>query len=149
MRNYLLPSFGGMSVKQIKPKHLIEVFRKIEEKGTLYSSKRACQLCSNVMQYAVALEIIEINPVPSIRQLLKVPKYGHFSAVTDPQSLGRILKKIEAYEGYSSMRNALRTKAWLRKWACRSGALKRILLSSSLPVEFVESAVVRAVIGKS
>lgn len=108
MKNYLLPSFGGMSVRQIKPKHLIEVFREIEERGTLYSSKRACQLCSNVMQYAVALEIIEINPVPSIRQLLKVPRYGHFSAVTDPQALGRILKKIEVYEGYSSMRNALR-----------------------------------------
>lgn len=108
MKNYLLPNFGDMPVKRIKPSHLIEVFRKIEEKGTLYSSKRSCQICSNVMQYAVALEIIEINPVPSIRQLLKVPKYGHFSAVTDPESLGNILYKIEQYKGYGTIRNALR-----------------------------------------
>ena len=60
------------------------------------------------MQYAVALEIIEINPVPSIRQLLKVPKYGHFSAVTDPESLGSILYKIDQYKGYGTIRNALR-----------------------------------------
>lgn len=108
MKNYLLPNFGDMPVKRIKPSHLIEVFRKIEEKGTLYSSKRSCQICSNVMQYAVALEIIEINPVPSIRQLLKVPKYGHFSAVTEPESLGNILYKIEQYKGYGTIRNALR-----------------------------------------
>ena len=108
MKNYLLPNFGDMPVKKIKPSHLIEVFRKIEEKGTLYSSKRSCQICSKVMQYAVALEIIEINPVPSIRQLLKVPKYGHFSAVTDPESLGSILYKIDQYKGYGTIRNALR-----------------------------------------
>ncbi len=108
MKNYLLPNLGDMPVKKIKPSHLIEVFRKIEEKGTLCSSKRSCQICSNVMQYAVALEIIEINPVPSIRQLLKVPKYGHFSAVTAPESLGNILYKIDQYKGYSSIRNALR-----------------------------------------
>lgn len=97
MKNYLLPNFGELSVKQIKPKHLIEVFRKIEEKGTLYNSKLSCQLCSNVMQYAIALEIIGINPVPSIRQLLKVPKYGHFLAGTEPHSPGNILRKIDAY----------------------------------------------------
>ncbi|WP_165067615.1 integrase arm-type DNA-binding domain-containing protein [Desulfovibrio sp. ZJ200] len=108
MKNYLLPNFGDMPVKKIKPSHLIEVFRKIEEKGTLYSSKRSCQICSNVMQYAVALELIEINPVPSIRKLLKVPKYGHFSAVIDPESLGNILYKIEQYKGYGTIRNALR-----------------------------------------
>ena len=108
MKNYLLPNFGDMPVKKIKPSHLIEVFRKIEEKGTLYSSKRSCQICSKVMQYAVALEITEINPVPSIRQLLKVPKYGHFSAVTAPESLGSILYKIDQYKGYGTIRNALR-----------------------------------------
>lgn len=108
MKNYLLPNFGDMPVKKIKPSHLIEAFRKIEEKGTLYSSKRACQICSNVMQYAIALELIEINPVPSIRKLLKVPKYGHFSAVIEPESLGKILYKIDQYKGYSSIRNALR-----------------------------------------
>lgn len=108
MKNYLLPNFGDMPVKKIKPSHLIEVFRKIEEKRTLYSSKRSCQVCSNIMQYAVALEIIEINPVPSIRPLLKVPKYGHYPAVIDPDKLGKILYKIENYTGTESVRNAMR-----------------------------------------
>lgn len=108
LKNQLLPNLGEMPVKKIKPKHLIEIFRKIEDKGTLYSSKRSCQICSNIMQYAVALEIIEINPVPSIRQLLKVPKYGHFSAVTDPEALGRILYIIEYHKECGTVRNALR-----------------------------------------
>ena len=51
MRNYLLPSFGGMSVKQIKPKHLIEVFRKIEvgerstaPRGRASSARTSCSM---------------------------------------------------------------------------------------------------------
>ena len=108
LKNYLLPNFGKMSVKNIKPSHLIEVFRKLEARDTLYSSKRSCQLCSSIMQYAVALEIIEINPVPSIRPLLKVPKPGHFPAVTEPEELGRILYKIHQFDGFSSVKNALR-----------------------------------------
>ncbi len=129
---YLFPSFGSLSVKLIKPKQLIEEFGKIEEKGTLYSTKRACLICSNIMQYAVALEVIEINPVPSIRPLLKVPRYGHFAAVTDPESLGRILYKIEQYKGYSSTRNLLRIMPYVfvRSSELRSASWKDINFES-------------------
>ena len=95
--HHLLPNLGNMPVKKIKPSHLIEAFRKIEEKRTPYSAKRSCQVCSQIMQYATALEIIEINPVQSMRPLLRPPKCGHFAAITDPEVLGKLLNKIDIF----------------------------------------------------
>lgn len=108
IKNHLLPNLGTMPVKKIKPSTLIEAFRKIEEKGTLYSAKRSCQVCSQVMQYAMALEIIEINPVPSMRPLLRPPKYGHFAAITEPEALGRLLCKIDDCSCSPTLKNGLR-----------------------------------------
>ena len=108
INNHLLPNLGTMPVKKIKPSHLIEAFRKIEEKRTPYSAKRSCQVCSQIMQYATALEIIEINPVPSMRPLLRPPKYGHFAAITDPEELGKLLRKIDNFSCSPTLKNALK-----------------------------------------
>lgn len=108
IKNHLLPNLGDMPVKKIKPSHLIEAFRKIEENRTPYSAKRSCQICSQIMQYATALEIIEINPVPSIRPLLRPPKYGHFAAITEPEELGKLLCRIDDCSCTPTVKNGLK-----------------------------------------
>ena len=93
----LLPALGDMPIKNIRPADFLNVFRQIEAKGIFASSKKASQLCSTIMQYAIALGIIEIDPIPSINKLLKPYRVKHLSAIIEPNDLGKLLLRIDEY----------------------------------------------------
>ena len=97
IENCLLPSLGDMHIKNIRPRDFLEVFRRVEAKGTIATSRKASQLCSAIMQYAIALGVIEIDPIPSISKLLKPYRANHFSAIIEPDELGELLIKIDNY----------------------------------------------------
>lgn len=123
MRNYtgiverhLFPYLGEKYIRDITPSVLVEVLRKIEGKNIQSTCKKAAQLCSQIMQYAIALGLIEIDPIPSIRPLLKTHRVTHRAALLDPQELGKLLVKIDnygAYKGYYAVRYALRIMPYL------------------------------------
>jgi integrase len=95
--NYLLPSLGAMPIRNVRPGDFLDVFRRIEAKGAIATSRKASQVCSGIMRYAIALGIVEIDPIPSITILLQPYRTKHFSAITDPAELGRLLRRIDAY----------------------------------------------------
>ena len=94
---YLLPPLGDMPIKNIRPGDFLEAFRHIEAKGTFATSRKASQLCSGIMRYAIAMGIVEIDPMPSINILLKPYRARHFSAITEPECIGKLLHRIDAY----------------------------------------------------
>jgi integrase len=56
------------------------------------------------MRYAIALGVVKSDPTPSINILLKPYRTKHFPAITDPEQLGRLLRRIDAYgKGAASM----------------------------------------------
>lgn len=110
LRIHLLPELGDIYIKDIRSSHFLEVFRKIEKKEIQSTCNRACNLCSQIMRYAVALELIEINPIPSIQPLLKKHKVTHRAAIIEPLEFGKLLVKIQNYaklKGYPVVRLAL------------------------------------------
>jgi integrase len=110
---YLLPPLGDIPIKHIRPADFLETIRKIEEKGIFATSRRASHICSKVMRYAIALGIVEIDPIPSIRDLLKPYRKKHFSAVLDPASLGNLLKVIDGYGGTVIVKSALKIMPYI------------------------------------
>ena len=99
VEGYLIPGLGDRHIKDIKPSEILEVMRRIENRNIQATCKKACMLCSQVMQYAIALGLIEIDPIPSIRILLKTHKVKHRATILDPLELGKLLLKIENYGG--------------------------------------------------
>ena len=95
--NYLLPSLGDMPIRDVRPGDFLDVLRRIEAKGAIATSRKASRVCSGIMRCAVALGIVEIDPIPSINILLKPYRTRHFAAVTDPAELGKLLRRIDAY----------------------------------------------------
>ena len=91
MDNHLMPALGDMHIKQIKPADLLQTIRRIEARNIFGTSKKAAQLCSSVLQYAIAMGIIEIDPIPSIRILLKPHRVVHRAACIEPEEFGKIL----------------------------------------------------------
>ena len=101
---YLLPPLGDIPVKYIQTGEFLAAFRRIEGQGAIATSRKASQLCSSIMRYAIALGIVKIDPMPSINTLLKPYRAKHFSAIIEPGDLGRLLLHIDAYcEGKASI----------------------------------------------
>ncbi len=104
---HLIPALGDMHIKDIRPAMLVETMRDIEKKDKIATCKKACQICSQIMQYSVALGLIEIDPIPSIRTLLKSHRVRHRAAIIDPLEFGKLLLKIDSYggeKGYYALR---------------------------------------------
>ena len=94
INTYLMPSLGDRHIKDIKPSEFLETMREIEKRDIAATCKKACQLCSQIMQYAIALGLVEIDPIPSIRILLKPHRVKHRATILDPVELGKLLIKI-------------------------------------------------------
>lgn len=103
----LLPHLADTQVTDIKPRQLLAIFRETEKEGKIATVKKGCQLCAKIMSYAIALEMLEINPVLSISNLLIPHKVTHMAAQTDPKRFGEILVAIENYQGTFTIKNAL------------------------------------------
>lgn len=95
----LIPQFGNLPIETIKANDFLEGLRKIETKGAA-TTKKAANYCSGIMKYAIALGLIEIDPIPSIAFLLKPHKIVHRAAIIDPKALGRLLVKLDSYGLY-------------------------------------------------
>ncbi len=55
--------------------------------------------CSQVFRYAIASERAEHNPVPNLRDALQSAKGTHYATMTDPASIGELLRAIDSYHG--------------------------------------------------
>ncbi len=113
MDNHLMPALGDMHIKQIKPADLLQTIRRIEARNIFGTSKKAAQLCSSVLQYAIAMGIIEIDPIPSIRILLKPHRVVHRAACIEPEKFGKILHTIQSFCGTLIVQSALRIMPYI------------------------------------
>ena len=62
------------------------------------------------MQFAIAMGVLEIDPIPSLRILLRTHKVTHRSTILDPLELGKLLVRIDGYgggRGYFAVRYAM------------------------------------------
>jgi thiamine pyrophosphate-dependent acetolactate synthase large subunit-like protein len=64
------PMIGNTPITNIKPKDMIAVIAKVEEKGIYETAHKTLQTCRQVFSYAVIQGIIENNPCTDIKQAL-------------------------------------------------------------------------------
>jgi integrase len=99
LEKFVFPLIGKMPVRNLKAPDFLDMLRRLEAQGHLYTAKRANIACSLVMRFAVATGQADIDPLPSLRGSMKVYKGKHLAAMTDPKEVGRLLRSIEAYPG--------------------------------------------------
>jgi integrase len=113
---YLLPPLGKIPVKYMRPGDFLDAFRQIEARGAIATSRKASQLCSSIMRYAIALGIAKSDPMPAINTLLKPYRARHFPAIIEPAELGRLLHRIDAYgrrKGSVVVKTAMRVMPYI------------------------------------
>ena len=104
----IFPWIGGNAISEITAPKLLEVVRRIEDRGALETAHRALANCGQVFRYAVATGRAERDPSGDLRGALPPVRGAHFASVTEPDQVAGILKALDGYEGTLTVRCALR-----------------------------------------
>lgn len=104
----IFPWIGGKPIAEISAPQLLEVIRRIEQRGALETAHRALGNCGQVFRYAVATGRAERDPSGDLRGALPPVKGTHFASVTDPTKVAGVLRALDSYEGTLTVRCALR-----------------------------------------
>jgi hypothetical protein len=83
----IFPWIGGKPIADVTPPQLLEVIRRIEERGALETAHRALGNCGQVLRYAVATGRAERDTTQDLRGALQPMKSEHFASVTEPQKV--------------------------------------------------------------
>jgi integrase len=104
----IFPHLGKEDIGKIEPPRLLEVIRKIEERGAIEMAKRIKGLCSEIFQYGIAEGKCNRDPANDIRRaLMKSPPQQHRHALP-PSEFPDLLKKFKTYDGDEITKLALR-----------------------------------------
>jgi integrase len=107
LERFVFPKLGTRPIADITAPEVLAMLRVVEGKGALDTAHRMMQVCGQVFMYAIATGRAERNPVPDLRGALKTPVTKHH-AYLKAAELPEYLKRLEAYDGESQTKLALR-----------------------------------------
>ena len=118
----VFPWIGARPVASITPPDLLQILKRVEERGAIETTHRVHQNCSQVFRYAVACGHMESDPSRDLRGALAPWRPIHYPTLTDPRRVGQLLRDIDAYEGGLITRCAMKLAPLL---FVRPGELRR------------------------
>lgn len=93
----VFPLIGKRPITEIDAPLMLDVLRRVEQRGAQEIAARLGQLCSQIFRYAIASGLAKYNPVPDLRGALKPRAKGHHAAITTDE-LPDFLKVLEKNE---------------------------------------------------
>lgn len=103
----VFPWLGNKTINEIKPTDLLDVLRRIEERGTLEMAHRVRITCGQVFRYAVAAGLADRNIAADLKGALKPVCGNHHPALTDPKDVAGLLRAIDSFHGTFVVKCAL------------------------------------------
>jgi integrase len=108
LENDVFPWVGNRPIGEITPPEILSVVRRIEKRGTLDTAHRVLQDFGQVFRYAVATGRAERDPTGDLRGALPPVTGGHFASITEPASVGELLRAIDGFKGTFIVQSALK-----------------------------------------
>lgn len=94
---YILPYIGDMQISEIKTLDLFAIMERMSARGLGNTITKTLQLVSRIFDKAILKGYRADNPYTPMRREHKPNKTEHYSAVTDPDAVGDLMRKIESY----------------------------------------------------
>ncbi|VBO96148.1 tyrosine-type recombinase/integrase [Burkholderia pseudomallei] len=113
LENDLFPWLGKRPIADITAPEILACLRRIEQRGARDTAHRAMQNCSAVFRYAVIIGKAQSNPAEHLRGALPPARPGHFAAVTEPEMVGPLLRKMDDVNATFPVKCALRLAPYL------------------------------------
>jgi integrase len=119
---HAFPHFGHLMMQDVRPKHIVDSCRLVEQNGTIETAHRVLKLCSLVFGFAIGEGWDIVNPCVGMNKALKKAFGSNFAAITKPGELAILLQDIEDYSGTMVVRSALKLAPMLM---VRPGELRK------------------------
>lgn len=98
--SYLVPAFGREAIGDITAPQILAMLRLIETKGVHETAHRCRSLCSRVFRYAISTGRVEGDSGTDLRGALAPAVSTPRAAITDPESIGGLLRAIDGNTGH-------------------------------------------------
>jgi integrase len=104
------PFIGKIPIVEVTPKDIIDVVKRIEERGAVETAHRIFTQISRVFKYAVSNQIADRNPCNDMDKNMVLKKHikGNYPTITDEKKIGELLNLIDEYKGEYITRMALK-----------------------------------------
>lgn len=95
--SYILPVIGSSKLSEITSSAVLNLCRKIEERGIVETAHRVKLIIGQVFRYAIATDRAETDPTVALRGALQTRKEIHYGTLTDPAQVAGLIRGILAY----------------------------------------------------
>ena len=107
LKKDIFPFIGQKAITDISQVEMLNVLRKMEQRGVLDKLKKTRQACRQIFTYAIITGRAEHNPVSDLAGALKPPKQQHYPHLLVDQ-IPDFLRALSEYSGSKITRNATR-----------------------------------------
>lgn len=107
LKKDIFPFIGQKAITDISQVEMLNVLRKMEQRGVLDKLKKTRQACRQIFTYAIITGRAEHNPVSDLAGVLKSPKQQHYPHLLVDQ-IPDFLRALSEYSGSTITRNATR-----------------------------------------
>lgn len=98
----VFPFIGQRPVAGIKPLELLNVLKKMEDRGATEKAKKVRQRCGEVFRYAIVTGRAEYNPAPDLTSAMQGHESTHYPFLTT-EELPAFFKALAGYSGSELM----------------------------------------------
>jgi integrase len=107
LKNHVLPSIGGKTFRELKPRDLLDVCRRVEEAGHVETAHRIRRSLGQICRYAVVTHRADSDISTALKGALAPVKTRHFASITEPKRVGDVLRAVQSYKGTVPVQIAL------------------------------------------
>lgn len=107
----LAAPLAGRPIAEIVPAEILDVLRRIEKSGRRETARRLRGVMGSVFRHAVVTLRATNDPTVPLRGALLRPNVQHRAAITDEKQLGGLMRSIDEYDGWPTVRAALQLLA--------------------------------------
>lgn len=122
----LAEPLSGRPIKDIHPAEILSVLRLVEKSGRRETARRLRGVIGSVFKYAIVTLRAETDPTLPLHGALLPPKVVGRAAITDEAEFGKLLKALDEYDGWPTIKGALQ---FLILTCVRPGEVRRAVRS--------------------
>ncbi len=98
-------------IAEITSQEILILLKRIEASGRRETARRLRGLIGSVFRYAIVTLRAKSDPTLAIHGALLAPKVKHRAAILDEKELGGLMRAIDGYDGWPTVRAALKFTA--------------------------------------
>ena len=105
---HIFPVIGNKAISELEPTDVLAAAQRTEREGSIETSHRILQHCSQVFRYAIATGRTKYDVTVGLHDALAKTKVKHMATILDKERIGQLLRAIDAYGGFYPTKCALR-----------------------------------------